>query len=453
MLALGQAPPRLNDAVTGLPVEYRADLILRAFNTGQFTDKRLVLEELFAAAVEAQYPTALLDAGEHSDTRSWAIATGMRFQLDGLSIRCRVVREMLGLDPDRARELFLSIVLPPAETARCEDALLPDTRIFFETAQAVADRSFPPAGRERGDAIQFLEPVLRAVASPLQVSAAARLVRIAQASPEQRQKLLGIFAARLADIHSGYRSFAYAAKELGLEDELIRLGEECQNQHIGFDMVLAAYRTFLVNHLGTERCGDSANPAPMVKRFNERLRLAGYLARADLDLIPGVALRPTSTDGRLKLEAYWRTAQSKRLLSAIKHLRFGGGAMPLSPVQKATPEWQAEFRRFLNDLEDWTAGDESSPLDYFHERAILYASVLELLPPGDARANAARSYVSFLSGSGVESESPIQFLPHVRALISFLLQAEDRENLLAALAETKDPVISIYLSQERLTSH
>ena len=186
-------------------------------------------------------------------------------------------------------------------------------------------------------------------------------MQLVQASPEQRQKLLGIFAARLADINAGNRAFTYAAKELGLEDELIHLGEECMRQQIGFDTVLAAYRTFLVNQLGAERCADSPDPAPMVKRFNERLRLAGYLARSDLDPIPAAALRPASTDGKLKLEAYWRTPQSKRLLSAIKHLRFGAGATPLGPAQKATPEWQAEFRGFLNDLEDWTASDEASP--------------------------------------------------------------------------------------------
>ena len=451
-IVLAQEPDRLIDAVNGLPVEYRADVLFRLIDTGRMAGKRQVLEDLFAASSAAEYATALQDAGGRTDTRSWAIASGLRLQLDSLSIRCRVAQKMLDTDPDRARELFLTIMLPPAEPPRCEDALLPDTHIFFETAGFIADRSFPPSAGGQGDAIQFLEPVLRALSSPLEATAAAGTVRLALVRPtsslEQRQKLLGIFTARLAEMAGGDRAFTYAVNKLGLEEELIRLGEECAAQRIGFDSTLAAYRTFLINHLQGERCGDSPAPAAILKRFNERLRLGGYLAQNDLEPLKPANLQPASVDGKLKLDGYWQSPAAKRLLSAIKHLRFGNGSAPLATQQKATPQWQAEFRRFLSDLEDWTGPDEPSPGDYFHERAILYASALEVLPPGETRLAVLRDYAGFLTQSGVEARSPIQFLPHLRELFDLVRQGEDSSTLLAVLVGSDDPVISLYAALE-----
>ena len=121
------------------------------------------------------------------------------------------------------------------------------------------------------------------------------------------------------------------------------------------------------------------------------------------------------------------------------HLRFGEGSSPLSADQKAADSWQAEAKTLLTSLEGWKADQEGSPADSFHERAILYSSVLELLPPGWLHDTAPQSAMAFLADSEMKSSNPLEWLLELNSLMS-LKQPEITKAMLAS----KDPVISLY---------
>ncbi|MGI8745479.1 MAG: hypothetical protein ACR2NN_23485 [Bryobacteraceae bacterium] len=445
----------LVDGARAVPVEFRADVLFRLIDAGKITApkaQREILEGLFAAASQAQYPMALLYAGTHTDTRSWAVASGLGLGLDTLSIRSRAVKKMLTLDPARARELFLEIALAMPADPSCEEDLVPNGSALYDTAREVMDRSFTVEERNRGDAVQFFEPYLRSIPASTTLPAAAKTIRMMKASAEQRQKLVNIFASRLNDIADGDRAFSLTMGRLALGDQIIQLSVGSRKQGVPADTLLAAYRTFLVKHLTGERCSDAGAKAAneAVTQFNERLRLAGYLASVDLNAITNGESKPLKVDGKAKVVEYWRTPQARRLLLAIKHLRFGDSSQPLTVEQKLSVEWQNELRQFLSDLAAWNPRDEASPAEYFHEGAILYAGLIDLMPNGPLRDSVVQGSIAFLSQNPMETDSPAQFLPHLNALLQQARTLASGAAILDAMRNAKDPVISLYGNLERV---
>jgi hypothetical protein len=399
----------LADQARALPPEFAADLLFRLPASAE------LLESIDALAAAVHDPIQKDDIAGWTDTDSWATGRALALHLDTLSIQCRVVERMLAIDPQRARRMFLEISIPALDPPKCDAALVADPSLYYDTARELADRG-----------LFSLEGPLRALSSAMQLPAAARALRMLRCTREQRQALLDIYAGRLAEISDSSRAIGRQ-----LPVEITQLCEDLRQQAIAVDGLLAAYRKFLVRQASAERCTDSTIQ-PAIDSFNDRLRWGGYLATQDLPRITEEESKASSTGGRAHVDRYWRTGPAKGLLSAIRRLRFGDGSTPLPAGQRASEAWQTEAKAFLSSLEAWNAGA-------FHERAILYSSLLELLPPGALHDTVAQSAISFLSDSGVKSGSPLEWLLELSGLMN-LKQPE----IAKAMQASKDPVILLY---------
>lgn len=420
----------LADQARALAPEYAADLLFRLFDNGRFSDpeqRRELLDEIYTLAGKVQNPVVLEDIPGWTDTRSWSTARALGLQLDTLLLRCRVVRAMVTEDPQRARQRFLDIPVPAITDPGCDDVLAPDVSSYYETARLLADRGLVP-----------LEAPIRSLSSALQLPGAARALGTWSAAAEDRLALLDLYAARVAELSSSDRATGFAFRKLQLNQELVKLAEECRQESLSVDRLLAAYRKFLASEASGPRCADSTLQ-PAIDAFNDRLRWGGYLASQDLPRLTDEEVKPSSVNGRMRPEQYWRTDQSKRLLSAVRHLRFGDGMKPLADDQKTTDDWQAEAKQVVTMLDKWKAEDEASPLDAFHERATLYTSILQLAPPGVVRDLAAQSWLAFLADSPIKSTTPIEWLLELDTVMN-LKEPEIQKAMLAS----KDPVISLY---------
>jgi len=231
----------------------------------------------------------------------------------------------------------------------------------------------------------------------------------------------------LADLSDSPRAAGFALTGMQLPAAIAKLAEGTSA-----DGLLAAYRKFLVRYSSGERCADT-KIQPVIDSFNDRLRWGGYLAANDLPKISENEAKPASVSGRPHVNQYWRSEPAKRLLSAVRHLRFGDGSTPLTGDQKASDDWQTEAKALLTNLENWKADD------VFHERAILYSSFLELLPAGSLHEAAAQSALGFLADSSVKSSSPLEWLLELNGLMN-LKQPEIAKAMLAS----KDPIILLY---------
>lgn len=408
-------------------------MLFRLISTGRVKDpdlRRELVEDVYALGAQARNPVALADVLSWTDTSSWSVSRAAALELDTLSIRCRAVKAMLTQDPQRARQMFLDISMPALESPKCETALVQDPSIYYDTARELADRGLIDLGA-----------TTRSITSATELAAAARALRVMRGTGEERRLLLEIYAGRLAEISDSDRAASLALASLRLPQELVKLAETYHSQGIGVDGLLAAYRKFLARQAAGPRCADSKIQAA-AGVFNDRLRWGGYLATQDLPRLSEADLKPASMDRRAAADQYWRTDQSKHLLSAIRHLRFGDGASPLAASQMASGDWQAQAKTLLNGLEAWQADLEPTPADSFHERATLYSSLLDLMPNSPLRETVARSAISFLADSTMKTESPAEWLLELQNLLGL----KDRDAIQKVARASKDPAIRLYAS-------
>jgi hypothetical protein len=134
-----------------------------------------------------------------------------------------------------------------------------------------------------------------------------------------------------------------------------------------------------------------------------------------------------------KIFQYWLTPVSKKLLADGKRLRFGteeqqtannlkprradGRAQFLTNEQRSTPEWEAEVRIFLKQMEDWRSHHDEDAASFFHMSAINYGALIELIPTPRLRSSILRSYVTFLAQSEMRLKSPPEWFTYVDRIV------------------------------------
>jgi hypothetical protein len=108
------------------------------------------------------------------------------------------------------------------------------------------------------------------------------------------------------------------------------------------------------------------------------------------------------------------------LLQAGKKLRFDRNNMPLSEADRSTPEWQQQVADYLNQIAGWTADQESSEADYYHEKCIVLTALIELVPPGPLTDKLLADYVDFIGNSDLYRQSPAEWFLEPWALLDRL---------------------------------
>ena len=117
-----------------------------------------------------------------------------------------------------------------------------------------------------------------------------------------------------------------------------------------------------------------------------------------------------------------------------------------------TAEWDAQLRRLLTALEGWGGSDEASALDYFNQQQNLYYGLLEIAPPGQARAEVLTSWLKSLKGVRVAGDAEVQR----RLWVSYLVKAvsasprETRDDFLMRMMYSDDALVSAVAKVERL---
>ena len=155
-----------------------------------------------------------------------------------------------------------------------------------------------------------------------------------------------------------------------------------------------------------------------------------------------------------KLERYWQSAAAKQLLEAGKKLRYGTGGRTLSDADRATPEWQQQLADYLNLIADWTADQEPSDAIYYHEKCLVYISLLDVVPAGSLREQILADFADFVSNSGLYQKSPAEWFvgPHMlldRSQNDPALHAK----VLDAYQRSGNPVLVLAVALETTFSH
>lgn len=360
-LKLAEPFQSIVDLASSAPPELAADALLRIVESGKLKDenaRRQLVEQAFQLAASAKLPVRMVGVpGTTTDTASGSLNQAYGLKLDALSLQSRAVRDMVPLDPAKARELFGQIVKPVLAPLTCDDALTYDLSEYYPALVAVVNNSFNAKEKAEEKHVNLLLDAIAQVVSTSQLAPLSQAIQSANVTEAQRVNL----STRLASV--------------------------------------------VENIKRDERTCPKDSP---------------------------------------KLDKYWQSANGKQLLEAGKKLRYG-----LTDANHPTSEWQQQLADYLNLIADWTADQEPSNTDYYHERCIVYTALLDLVPPGPQYDTILAEYVDFISNSGVYGDSPVEWYVEPYTVLNRSLNSPAAHaKVLAAYRESGNPVLTLEVALE-----
>ncbi len=137
--------------------------------------------------------------------------------------------------------------------------------------------------------------------------------------------------------------------------------------------------------------------------------------------------------------AYFESTDAKRISVALNKLRYGPNG-PRSDEERASGEWRGMLADVLRDVSAWAP--EGSAADYFHQKATVLRTLLEITPAGSDRMGVVKLCAEFLASAAMERDSPAEWLWQVRSLAEGA--GADREALLEAFRESGDAGLGLF---------
>jgi len=138
-------------------------------------------------------------------------------------------------------------------------------------------------------------------------------------------------------------------------------------------------------------------------------------------------------------EVFWTS-------DAAKHIYEGGVRLRnTDAVRRDTPEWYEQLAAYLKDVGEWSPSDEKDAATYFHEKAIVYEMLVELIPHGPDRDKAILAFVDFVANSTLQREKPAEWFSHAQSLITRAQNLNiEPEKIWTAFENSGNPVLMLY---------
>lgn len=467
-LSAQEHPSRnLADAARSIQPELGADVLIRLVESKKISEvpQRIkLLEDAFALAAAARYPLRLRGIASWTDNREWALDRGLALGLSATSLRVRVVKAMLPLDPPRARRLFDTITVQLAPLS-CKDTYDYDLHDYFEAVDAILTSGFTPAERKKEADMVWFGDKIRSISSPYQLEEVALILENERWPKRQLEFLISGFSLIMkqmtADPLSLQRKMNY-----GLQQRMFNLSRVLLKHEIPTLPLLDAYRTLLVRAMRGTRCVPPKRPSSdsyteMVKLFNSDMRKLAPVGSEPIAPITTEESQPVATEESGQVHDYWKTDQTIALMAGQRRLRFGtpeqqaanekipqrvrGTLNFLTADQRRENEWETALREFLNEVDRWNRDHKEQDADHFHQLVMVYQHIHWLTPPGDLRRQILERLVTTLKTSPVAVTSPPEWYAELdRLLRSSELNPEERRQVREEVKRSGDAAMVLY---------
>lgn len=432
------------------PAEFAADALVRIAQTDRAISpalKRELLEDAFRRAGEAQHEVRKKYIGGNVDTRAGYLSYAFDLKLDTLSLRSRAVAAMLEVDKQKARSLIGEI--SPKLSLKplgCEDALVYDVSEFYATLERVVREAFSPEELKQEAHIHFVQRYVDGIESPAQIGPSIGVMLAARPTPPQLASLVHSFNHALKRINEDDRSFSFAlVRGRATQSRLLELIKACHQHSAGLHQdLLRAARAYLVRNMKAGRCADNPGHATFISSANRWFGFAEPISEEEA--------HPERVLGSAKSHEYWGTPQARKLLRVAQSLRSGPDNKPNTAADRGNPSWQQRASELINGMADWDEEKELSRADYFHQKSVLFESLIELVPDGALRDKVLADYVYFLRDSSIQRDHRMEWLMHVSNLLrrSRTASAEYAPRVLATLAESENLNLRLYAKLEKV---
>jgi len=425
--------------------EFAADALIRLSTSSRITDvswRRELLDEAYyrAYAAQDQYRRWSPPGFIPPDSRQGAQLLADATSLNRMSLQVRVAQLMASTDPGRARELFewIDLRLP---RGTCDDPLVASADDYYTAVSLLARTAF---GRDRNEALRFLQVYLWRAHLPNEMPAVARALQRFRPSAYEATYLEGVFQNILESSTIDPRGFSVA--DLDIVTQVADLQKAFRDIGVLNFFLLDALRDYLITQLKGPRCSDSVTESMTPASFNAaRGRLN---ATKFVDPIDPASVWPSKMLGAARIDPYWQTPESWRLHEAVLDVR-GRGLNPLPIRIRQMQEWREQAERLLTEIDHWTGRREPSERDYFYQKSMLFGGLIELMPPSTVRTHALRTFIDFLRLSDDTRERRPLWFAFMNRLLE-LARGADRREILDALEASHHPVLSLYARMERL---
>ena len=430
----------LNDARMAAP-ELATETLIRISQSRKAANAAWrieIIEEALRRADEVKYPlrrTLIPVKGMHVDTPPGYLSYAYDLKLDRLSLKSSVLRELLKVKKDRARQLVFemggTLDLKPLS---CSDLLAYDVSEIYSAVGSVAKEVFSRQEVEEGLRGLFVVPWLENISSPAQIPPALDL--LAQFQESDAEKFL-LFAALSRAIDRNFaddRSFTDMLERGGTQNKIGRLVSGLGDESLKADLS-ASYRSFLLKNLRAPRCGE--NEIKVDSELPRYILQTNYIFREKSLKSDDVA--HSDVKEKAEIVSYWRSQSSLRIRNQFRELRTAKSREGITPE-----EWAAMFRQAMESLNDWRTSDDESESDLFNQKSVLLRTLYEDVPDGKLREALTENFVKLLESSPIQKQSFGEWLFHARWLAS-----KDKELFAKTAANSASPNLRLLVTLSR----
>jgi len=429
-----------------VPPEFSADVLLRLAGSSRVTDRewqRELIEEAYLRAYAAWDAYRVTASSLSPNSRQGAQVVASDTALTRVSLQVRAAQAMVPVDRVRAREMFEWIDLDLIAGV-CDSPLVPAVDEYYATLAVLARQTFGQDTQGRGEAVRFLTLYLFRAHLATDMPAVAKALRAFRPTADEAVYLEGTLRWIL---ESGLRDpRGFSSSSIDLVTQLMALEDADRTLGLTNWNVTRALRDYLIAQFKGPRCSDSLSDSTAMDTFNAALRRREIPPETIRPLAAGDT-RPSSMLGAARVDAYWRTAEARRLFEMGARLR-GPDRKPVSDQIRKSEAWQAQAEALLIDLERWTGGREAVERDYVYQKAVLYTLLVDLVPPTPLRTRTLRSFADFLKHADRDRATRTLWFAFANRLIE-LTRSADRALVLDLLESSGHPVLALYGHVER----
>jgi hypothetical protein len=434
----------INDA-RSLPAEFAIDILLRltASNNVDKKWKREILAEAFSLSANTQNEFRMKSKyGTPVDSRVNYRSYAFALNLDALSLRSKIISQSVTID--KAQALRLLNQMPPKlrlAPLSCTDQSVYHVDDFYVMLGSVAKAVYDERRIQQGERVQFLLPYVHSMSSPAQIAPAARMILSLHLTDKELVIISQTFASALKEISADDRSFTAAMTQDRTATHVFELIQQVRRAGGAYGELANALRSYLSKHLNGIRCED--NVTPIAAELPRHIQEINYYFR-DNPFTPD-DLKPAKVEETPSSSEYFESKNASKLSTDLKELSSYEND-EAATKEKTISASQEQILDYLRQLNDWNGQGETSEIDYFHEKCVLYLALARIVPAGELGEQVITSYINFLNQPAILQESRIEWMLHARELLGLLQQrkGEERATLVNALTYSKNPILQTY---------
>ncbi len=427
--------------ISGLPVEYKADLAFTIIDAHpssiSVAQERILLNDVFHSAASAHYPYMIVDAAPHPGADALQHVTRnmlIMLKLDALDIQMRAIDHALPLSPQFANHLFQELRLGEVR-ASCKDATVEDLSSFYTTAtKIVEDKRIKTIFKQ--DKALYLQSLASNIRLPSQIAPFATLLAQVSLSREQLAQVESAFESSLSRITASDREMTAVEEAGGLTHAIELLFAKLTQSDVSSARLLVAYRGFLLRGLTRERCADySLDRERMARRFETLVRKTPESSR--VNLLSGKELTPESIGDAA---SYAIIPLDKQLITKMQRIMAARRARSAEEYRLGRPGTIEPDPSDVDEVLKYAVSLESSgsacPVCDFQSKGALFLVLVDNLPAGHQLERVISHEVDYLSSNRMQKDDPVAWLLFFKSLVNDSRKPDDKASAVL-IAEAK----------------